>query len=219
MQKGLRKLTLLALFVPALAMAQALPGDNSAAAPAPDLGGQQAQPAPLPPVTVDAPTRAAINALLKAINADDLATAIGNSAQQQVKQLVPAILSDALTENKTLSDDQKRAAVPGLQQNTIPALTNNAGGVFATSQFRTDAINAQVQAYARNYSLQDIKDLTKFYLSPIGQKFIKVQDQVGREVIQSLMQKYMPQAIQTTRGQADQAIAAIKPGPAAAPAK
>ncbi|MFP3711883.1 DUF2059 domain-containing protein, partial [Paraburkholderia sp. SIMBA_009] len=56
------------------------------------------------------------------------------------------------------------------------------------------------------------KDLTTFYKSPTGRKFIQVQDQVGRDVVNGLMQKYMPQAIQATRTQADKEVAAVKPG-------
>ena len=61
-----------------------------------------------------------------------LVGAIGNSAQMQAKQLVPAILSDALTENKSLTDKQKQASVPVLQKNAVPKLIDSAGQVFAT---------------------------------------------------------------------------------------
>lgn len=60
--------------------------------------------------------------------------------------------------------------------------------------------------------MQEIKDLTAFYRSPTGRKFIQVQDQVGRDVVSGLMQKYMPQSIRATRDQADKEVAAVKPG-------
>lgn len=201
MQKRFKQWTLLALFVPTLAMAQS-------------LESQQAAPAATAPVVsapVDADKRAAINDLLAAIDANKLASAIGNSAQMQAKQLVPAILSDALTENKTLTDKQKQAAVPNLQKNSVPKLVEQAGQVFAQPSFRDDALRAQFDAYAKYYSTQEIKDLTSFYKSPAGRKFIEVQDQVGRDVVNGLMQKYMPQSIQATRQQADREVSAIKP--------
>ena len=201
MQKGFKKLMLLAAFVPAFAMAQALqtqtpnPADNSAAAPAP----------------VDPAKQAAIKDLLDAIDAQKLVGAIGNSAQMQAKQLVPAILSDALSENKTMTDKQKQASVPTLQKNAVPKLVDAAGQVFATDGFRQDAMQAQYDAYAKYYSTSEIKDLTAFYKSPTGRKFIQVQDQVGRDVVNGLMQKYMPQSIKATRAQADQEVASVKP--------
>src|SRR5580692_2300957 len=201
MQKGFKQLMLLAAFVPAFAMAQALqtqtpnPADNSTAAPAP----------------VDPAKQAAIKDLLDAIDAQKLVGAIGNSAQMQAKQLVPAILSDALSENKSMTDKQKQASVPTLQKNAVPKLVDSAGQVFATDGFRQDAMQAQYDAYAKYYSTSEIKDLTAFYKSPTGRKFIQVQDQVGRDVVNGLMQKYMPQSIKATRAQADSEVASVKP--------
>jgi hypothetical protein len=198
MQKGFKQWMLLAAFVPTLAMAQSL--QNQASAPA------------APAATANDPAKqAAIKDLLDAIDAQKLVGAIGNSAQMQSKQLVPAILSDALSENKTLNDKQKQAAVPQLQKDTVPKLVDSAGQVFATDSFRTDAMQAQYDAYAKYYTTAEIKDLTTFYKSPTGRKFIQVQDQVGRDVVNGLMSKYMPQAIKATRTQADKEVAAVKP--------
>ncbi|MFP3624243.1 hypothetical protein SB771_33730, partial [Burkholderia sp. SIMBA_051] len=111
MQKRFKQLMLLAAFVPTLAMAQALQS-QAPAAPA-------AAAAP-----VDPAKQAAIKELLDAIDAQKLVGAIGNSAQMQAKQLVPAILSDALSENKTMTDKQKQASVPALQKNAVPKLVD-----------------------------------------------------------------------------------------------
>lgn len=200
MQKRFKQLMVLAAFVPTLAMAQAL---------------QTQQPAPAAPAAaapVDPAKQAAIKNLLDAIDAQKLVGAIGNSAQMQAKQLVPAILSDALSENKTMTDKQKQASVPSLQKNAVPKLVDSAGQVFATDSFKQDAMQAQYDAYAKYYSTQEINDLTAFYKSPTGRKFIQVQDQVGRDVVNGLMQKYMPQAIKATRTQADKEVADVKPG-------
>jgi len=198
MQKRFKQVMLLAALVPTFAMAQALQSQAPAQAPA-------AAAAP-----VDPAKQAAIKDLLDAIDAQKLVGAIGNSAQMQAKQLVPAILSDALSENKTMTDKQKQAAVPSLQKNAVPKLVDSAGQVFATDSFKQDAMEAQYDAYAKYYSTQEIKDLTTFYRSPTGRKFIQVQDQVGRDVVNSLMQKYMPQSIKATRDQADKEVASVK---------
>ncbi|KMQ80541.1 putative signal peptide protein [Candidatus Burkholderia pumila] len=193
---------LLAAFVPTFAMAQSL--QNQAPA-------QAAPAAPAAAAPVDPAKQAAIKDLLDAIDAQKLVGAIGNSAQMQSKQLVPAILSDALSENKTLNDKQKQAAVPTLQRNAVPKLVDSAGQVFATDAFRKDAMQAQYDAYVKYYTMDEIKDLATFYKSPTGRKFIQVQDQVGRDVVNGLMQKYMPQSIQATRKMADSEVASVKP--------
>ena len=190
---------LLAALVPAFASAQSL--QSQATTPAADTATAAPDPA----------KQAAIKDLLDAIDAQKLVGAIGNSAQMQSKQLVPAILSDALSENKSMNDKQKQAAVPQLQKDTVPKLVDSAGQVFATDSFRQDAMQAQYDAYAKYYTTAEIKDLTTFYKSPTGRKFIQVQDQVGRDVVNGLMQKYMPQSIKATRAQADKEVAAVKP--------
>ncbi len=201
MQRRFKQWMLLAAFVPTFAMAQALQNQAPAASAA------TATAAP-----VDPAKQAAIKELLEAIDAQKLVGAIGNSAQMQAKQYVPEILSEALSENKSLNDKQKQAAVPSLQKNAVPKLVDSAGQVFSTDSFRSDAMQAQFDAYGKFYSTDEIKDLTKFYKSTTGRKFIQVQDQVGREVVGGLMQKYMPQSIQATRAQADKEVAAVKPG-------
>lgn len=200
MQKQLKKWVLLACLTPTLVFAQALSSQRSAA------------PAPVAAAPIDAEKQAAIKALLTAIDADKLAVAIGNNEQMLSKQLAPAILSDALAENKKLKEEEKRAIVPQLQQNAVPKLVAEAGKVFETPKFREDALKAQTQAYANYYSTQEIRDLTKFYMSATGRKFIQVQDQVGRDVINGLRQNYMPVAIQAIRTQADKEVKAAKPG-------
>jgi hypothetical protein len=207
MQKRFKLWMMLAAFVPTFAMAQALQSQQ----PAPGAAAPAA-PAAAP---IDPAKQAAIKNLLDAIDAQKLVGAIGNSAQMQAKQLVPAILSDALSENKTMSDKQKQASVPALQKNAVPKLVDSAGQVFATDSFRQDAMQAQYDAYAKYYTTQEINDLTAFYKSPTGRKFIQVQDQVGRDVVNGLMQKYMPQSIKATRDQADKEVASVssaKPG-------
>ncbi|AEA59640.1 putative signal peptide protein [Burkholderia gladioli] len=199
MQKQFKQLVLLAAIVPTFAMAQSLSNQ------APAASAVAAAP-------IDADKKAAISDLLNAIDAPKLVGAIANSAEMQSKQLVPAILSDALSENKTLTDAQKQAAVPTLQKNSVQKLVDGAGKVFDSQGFKNDAMQAQYDAYAKYYSTSEIKDLTTFYKSPTGRKFIQVQDQVGRDVVNGLMQKYMPQAIQATRAQADKEVAAVKPG-------
>ncbi|MBU6492783.1 MAG: DUF2059 domain-containing protein [Burkholderiales bacterium] len=161
--------------------------------------------------SIDPGERAAIKDLLNAIDADKLVQAIGEGAQEQSKQMVPAILEQALVQNKSLTEAQKRAAVPTLQKEAIPKLVGQAGKVFTTDNFKNDAIQAQYDAYAKYYTTDEIKDLTKFYKSPTGQKYIKVQDQVGQDVVGGLMRKYMPQSIQATRTLAEKEVAAVKP--------
>ncbi|VVE22727.1 DUF2059 domain-containing protein [Pandoraea commovens] len=194
MQHNVKKWMWLLLAAPAMAMAQ--------------------QSAPL-----DADKKAAIKELLEAIDSSKLVSAIGDGAAQQAKQLAPQVLERQLVENKTLSDAQKQAIVPTLQQNSVQKLVDGAGKVFTTDAFKNDAVQAQYNAYGKFYTTDEIKGLTAFYKSAVGQKYIKVQDQVGQEVVGGLMQKYMPQSIDATSKQADAEIAAAAKSAPKGPAK
>ncbi|QBC30952.1 MULTISPECIES: DUF2059 domain-containing protein [Pandoraea] len=194
MQHNVKKWMWLLLAAPAMAMAQ--------------------QSAPL-----DADKKAAIKDLLDAIDANKLVSAIGSGAQQQAQQLAPQVLERQLVANKTMSDAQKQAIVPTLQAHSVQKLVEGAGKVFTSDAFKNDAVQAQYAAYGKFYTTDEIKGLTAFYKSPVGQKYIKVQDQVGQEVVGGLMQKYMPQSIDATSKQADAEIAAAAKSAPKAPAK
>jgi len=183
MQKRFKQVVLLAAFVPVFAMAQ---------------------------TAIDSTKQSAINDLLNTINASKLADDIANNAQVQAKQMVPVILSRELAVDKRLTNAQKQAAVPSLQKNAMPRLERSAGQVFATRQFHQAAIQAQAVAYANHYSTDDIKNLTAFYRSQTGQNFLRVQDQVGRDVMDSLSRQYMNQALTDIKNQADREIANIR---------
>lgn len=203
------KLLPIALFVPTLVFAQALQSQN---APATAQAPQAAPTAPAAParIDIDAPKKAAIKDLFAAIEVDKLEAAMANSAQMRAKEMVPEILQEALVENQSMSVDQKRALVPQLQQTSIPKLVESAGSVFTTPQFKADQTDALYQAYARYYSTQEIKDLTAFYKSSTGQKFLHAQDLVGRDVVNGLLDKYMPQSVNATRSLADKEVASTK---------
>nr|WP_246171291.1 DUF2059 domain-containing protein [Pandoraea eparura] len=168
---------------------------------------------------LDADKKAAIKDLLDAIDSNKLVSAIGGGAQEQAKQLAPQVLERQLVANKTMSDAQKQAIVPTLQANSVQKLVDGAGKVFTSDAFKNDAVQAQYAAYGKFYTTEEIKGLTAFYKSPVGQKYIKVQDQVGQEVVGGLMQKYMPQSIEATSKQADAEIAAAAKSAPKAPAK
>jgi len=183
MQKRLKQVILLAAFVPAFAMAQT-------SAP------------------IDPAMRAAIKDLLDVTDASKFVTMIGENMQAQAKQAVQPILQQELVNNKTLTNARKQAIVPTLRDVAVPRMESSAGQVFTTEQFRQDATQAQYAAYAKYYSIEDIKKLTAFYHSPIGQKFMQVQDRVGHDALDPVLQKYGQLSFDTLKTQADHEIAA-----------
>jgi hypothetical protein len=158
--------------------------------------------------TAEADKQAAVKDLLDAIRGDRLVQNMAAGAQAQSRQLVPRVLEQALIENKTLSENQKRAAVPALQKDALPRLAQQAGSVFKSEAFKAEATHVQQEAFAKFYTVDELKDLTAFYRSPTGRKFLEVQHQVDQDVDRNLGQKYMPQAVKALREAADKEIAA-----------
>ena len=99
-----------------------------------------------------------------------------------------------------MNDKQKQAAVPSLQKNAVPKLVDSRGPGVRNRHVPSGRDASSVRRLREVlHDTTEIKDLTTFYKSPTGRKFIQVQDQVGRDVVNGLMQKYMPQAIKATR--------------------
>lgn len=157
---------------------------------------------------MDAEKRAAIKDLMEVTQADKQIKGLADNAQAQSKQEVFPILDQSLGENKKLSDKQKQAAVEKLKKGPIQKLQDQAGKVFTTDAFRADANKVHYDVYAKNYSTQELREITAFFKTPSGQKFLSTQDKTLQEILGTLMQKYLPQARKATHDAAEKEIAA-----------
>jgi len=50
-----------------------------------------------------------------------------------------------------------------------------------------------VSIYSRHFTHEEVKDLIKFYESPLGRKFIEVTPALQNELMNAMMTKYMPE--------------------------
>lgn len=158
---------------------------------------------------IDATKRAAIKDLLDTIQAERQISSLGTNAQQQAQQESTLILEQALIENKKLTDDQKKAAVEKLKQGSVQKLADQAGKIFLSDAFKNDAVKTIYDIYGKNYSVEELKELSTFYKTPTGQKFLSTQASVDREIVSTLMQKYVPQVRKAARDAADKEINAV----------
>lgn len=184
MLKTYRRIAVLAAFVPAMMLANAA-------------------------YAQDADKTAAIKELLTVMQADQAVKGQAENWQQGAKQEAPMVLEQVLVENKTLNDKQKQAAVDKLKKNgAVQRMVEGAGTAFTTDGFKTDAMKAHYDAFAKYYSVQEIKDLTTFLKSPSGQKFMANQGKATQEIWGSMMQKYGPQVGKSMHDAAEKEIAA-----------
>lgn len=50
-----------------------------------------------------------------------------------------------------------------------------------------------VQIYDKYFTEQDIKDLIKFYESPVGKKMLAISPELSKELMNAMMTKYLPE--------------------------
>lgn len=150
-----------------------------------------------------------VKKLIKVNNSEKFIDSIVNGAKIQIKQLAPEIISNIIHKNKELNDIQKKNIISQIQKKILNIL-EIANKTFSTKQFYEDASQFQYKIYMKYYTTEEIQDLILFYESSAGKKFLKIQDQINIDIINSLMQKYMPLTISLICKETEKFIKLIK---------
>lgn len=116
------------------------------------------------------------------------ATAMAQSAES--KKLVEILVGPSLD---TMSEPMKGY----VSEADIPAFEKDIKGV------RTELINEFAKIYSTEFTAQEIKELLKFYQSPVGKKlaekspvFTQKGMAVGQKLLMPIIQKYMGKQLQ-----------------------
>jgi hypothetical protein len=148
------------LAAPLLAQAQAQTPAPAPAAPT--------APAPAP-VPVSPEMRNAVRDLFDAMNTrDGLTKAFGQFAQSLPQRIYEAVIQ-TLETNQTLTAEQKQGIVANIRPQFENAV-KEAQGVVTDPKMVQDTMDKMIPIYARQFTLQEIKELTAFYRSPVGAK-------------------------------------------------
>lgn len=133
------------------------------------------------------------------------------TAFQQVEQRMPAQMAQsvaaAVRNNPKLDEKQKAEALKKFQQDA-PKMQARLHAVFADPTLINDMVNEMVPVYAETYTLDEIRQLTAFYASPLGQKMLAKMPQlmgrsmeIGNRVMAPRMEKFMAESMQDVTGQ------------------
>lgn len=142
--------------------------------------------------------RAAIRELLESMGTSRVVSAIIYNISFQIKQLIPLVESDIISE-KLLGSSEKDKLMLSLQKYCEDEVFERSSETFRAADFWNDAIRALYSAYSRYYTIEELKDLTSFYRSNVGKKFLNFQSQIGYDVVDELMKRFAPQAMSTIR--------------------
>jgi hypothetical protein len=123
--------------------------------------------APMP--SADPAVVAATREMLAAMKVHDMMVRTIASMEQQMPAQMRAGMTAAINGNPNLTPQQKAEQLKKAEE-AARAATAQAHEVFSDPTLVDDMIAEMVPMYAETYTLDEIRQLTAFYMSPLGQK-------------------------------------------------
>ena len=159
---------------------------------------------PVPPA--DPAVVAATKQMLASMKIRDVMQASLKQAEQQMPAQLAASLNAMIDSDATLSAEKKAEAHKKLQE-ALPTMTAQLHGVFSDPTLIDDMLAEMVPLYAETYTLDEIRQLSAFYASPLGQKMLanmpKLMSRsmdISNRVMMPRIQKMMAQSAQSIVG-------------------
>lgn len=203
-----RTLSIALIAVPLAAAAQGPAPTAPQAAPA-------AAPAPAAPVSPE--QRAAIKDLLDAMNTHDALTRAYAAMSQGLAPRMGEAMNRQIETNPSLSPEQKQRVRASIGPSFETAVRDSMA-IVTSPQLVDETIDRMIPIYAKYFTLPEIKQLTAFYRTPLGQKTLATMSQANGEALQAGAAIFSPRisAImeKTVRAQVD-AVTAAAPAPGA----
>lgn len=158
----------------------------------------QTQPA-LDPAAV-----AATRDLLAATNMRATLVATMQQMEQSMPAQIRASAAQAITARPGMSPEQKKQALAKLDAD-LPALMSRMHGVLSDASLYDEMVNEMIPLYASVYTVDELRQLTAFYQSPLGRKMLASAPalaakgmEIGQRVMLPRVQKLMSEAGQGT---------------------
>jgi hypothetical protein len=159
-----------------------------------------------PVPSADPAVVAATKQMLASMKIRDVMQASLKQAEQQMPAQLAASLNAMIDSDATLSAEKKAEAHKKLQE-ALPTLTAQLHAVFSDPTLVDDMLAEMVPLYAETYTLDEIRQLSAFYASPLGQKMLanmpKLMSRsmdISNRVMMPRIQKMMAQSAQSIVG-------------------
>lgn len=205
--RNLLAITLIAL--PLVAGAQ-----TKAAAPPAAPAASAAAATPPAPVNVTPEARTAIKELLDAMNTRDSLTKAYAAISQTLAPRMAEVTSRQIEAYPGLSADQKAKVREGMNA-PFDAAVKDAQGIVGNPKLIDETYDKMIPIYAAHFTTPEVKQLTVFYKSPVGQKALTTLPQANAETLQAGAASFGPRinAIieKTVKAQADAVLAQSAP--------
>ena len=142
------------------------------------------------PTSADAEQRVAVKELLEAMNFKQVMSQISGPMMQQMRQLTEDMVDKSSTKGG-LSPEQVnelRNTSRESSAKSFKAMTD----LYNDPQFVESFESIMARAYARNYTLDEIRATTAFYVSPAGKKILTVMPKMMQETMPEIMAIIVP---------------------------
>ena len=146
----------------------------AAFAGAPSLALAQAPAAP------SAQEAAAVTELLAAMDVRKMMLASFTEMEKALPQMMRAQMTAVINADPTASDDKKKEAMARIEQ-VLPGAAEAINRMFRDPALLDDMMAEIGPLYARNYSVAELKELTAFYRTPLGQKMLALSPRLAAE--------------------------------------
>jgi hypothetical protein len=157
--------------------------------------------APVP--SADPAVVAATRDMLAALKVREMMTGMMARMEQQMPGQVRATMTAAINGNPNLTPEQKAAQLKKIDEQGA-ASAAQAHALFSDPTLVDDMIAEMVPLYAETYTLDEIRQLTAFYTSPLGQKMqARMPELMSRSM--EISQRVMMPRIQKAMAQSSQA--------------
>lgn len=123
---------------------------------------------------------AAVKELMDAMDVRKMMTASFTEMEKALPQMMRAQVTAVINADPSASDEKKKEALAKVEQ-VLPGAADAVNRMFRDPAL-VDEMMAEIgPLYARNYSVDELKQLSAFYRTPLGQKMLALSPRLAAE--------------------------------------
>ncbi|MDN4036710.1 DUF2059 domain-containing protein [Massilia sp. YIM B02443] len=133
-----------------------------------------------PTAAVDPQTTAAVKQMLDAMEVRKMMTASFAEMQKALPQMMRAQVGAVINADTSMDAAKKQEALAKVEQ-ILPGAVDAVAKVFRDPALIDEMMAEMVPLYANNYTTAEIKELTRFYGTPLGRKMLALTPRLSAE--------------------------------------
>lgn len=123
---------------------------------------------------------AAVKELMDAMDVRKMMTASFTEMEKALPQMMRAQVTAVINADPTASDEKKKEALAKVEQ-VLPGAADAVNRMFRDPALIEEMMAEIGPLYARNYTVDELKQLSAFYRTPLGQKMLALSPRLAAE--------------------------------------